>query len=94
MNYKKKLTVSFIFMAGFLVTGISIARYVLFEKASEANFTCKLPLYNSRCYLVTIFVPILDDFVGVGILSIAEVDVSIVRFRSLLCYLHLTSIEA
>lgn len=43
MNGKKKLTVSFIFLAGLLVTGISIARYVAFERASVAelsNFTC------------------------------------------------------
>lgn len=41
MTQKKKLLISFIFLAGFVVTGISIARFVVFEQASEANFTCE-----------------------------------------------------
>lgn len=42
MTQKRKLLVSFIFFAGFAVTGISIARFVVFNEASEANFTCEL----------------------------------------------------
>lgn len=41
MTTKKKLLVVFIFLAGFVVTGISIARLVVFTQATEENFTCK-----------------------------------------------------
>lgn len=41
MNKKKKLVISFIFLAGFAVTGISIARFIVFDRASETNFTCE-----------------------------------------------------
>ncbi|KAK2606579.1 hypothetical protein N8I77_005319 [Diaporthe amygdali] len=39
MTFKKKLVVAFIFLAGFVVTGISIARFVVFKQANQANFT-------------------------------------------------------
>lgn len=42
MTVKKKLVVSFIFLAGFVVTGISIVRYIIFDRASDLNFTCEL----------------------------------------------------
>lgn len=69
-------------MAGFLVTGISIARYVQFKKHSESNFTCK----HHVVFTVpeTNMVPKSDDFVNVDILSLAEIDVSIVCFRPFL----------
>lgn len=44
MTLKKKLLVAFIFLAGFIVTGISIARLIVFTQPAESNFTCK-PLF-------------------------------------------------
>lgn len=41
MTVKKKLLVAFIFLAGFIVTGISIARLIVFTHATETNFTCR-----------------------------------------------------
>lgn len=41
MDLKKRLGVAFIFLAGFVVTGISIARLVTIKRASETNFTCE-----------------------------------------------------
>lgn len=42
MTVKKKLIICFIFLAGFFVTGISIARYIFWMRASDLNFTCEL----------------------------------------------------
>lgn len=41
MTFKKKLLVAFIFLAGFIVTGISIARLIVFTQPAATNFTCK-----------------------------------------------------
>lgn len=41
MTVRKKLVIAFIFLAGFVVTGISIARFTVFFQAKDANFTCK-----------------------------------------------------
>ncbi|KAL2278992.1 hypothetical protein FJTKL_13983 [Diaporthe vaccinii] len=39
MTVRKKLVIAFIFLAGFVVTGISIARFTVFFQAKDANFT-------------------------------------------------------
>ncbi|KAG6358111.1 hypothetical protein INS49_013995 [Diaporthe citri] len=39
MTVRKKLVIAFIFLAGFVVTGISIARFTVFFQAMDANFT-------------------------------------------------------
>lgn len=83
MTVKKKLIVCFIFLAGFLVTGISIARYLFYVRASDLNFTCKL-YPNALEILRTNFLPIIDEYVDVGVLSLAEVNVAMVCPNSLL----------
>lgn len=41
MTVRKKLVIAFIFLAGFVVTGISIGRFTVFFQSKDADFTCK-----------------------------------------------------
>ncbi|KAJ0124256.1 hypothetical protein J7T55_005594 [Diaporthe amygdali] len=49
MTFKKKLVVAFIFLAGFVVTGISIARFVVFKQTDQANFTLTVNAKEKVC---------------------------------------------
>lgn len=82
MTVKRKLVVVFIFLAGFIVTGISIARFRAFTQATEPNFTCEhlASAGTSELHSRTYAVLFLDTFVGVAILSMAELNISIRHF--------------
>lgn len=78
MTVKRKLVVAFIFLAGFLVTGISIARLQALHQATETNFTCKALVPAGTLELCSCRAS-LDTYVDVSILSVAELNISIVR---------------
>jgi hypothetical protein len=78
MNTQKKLIVTFAFLAGFVVTAISITRLVVFERAAESNFTCKPSELTLLEFQATDICPRPDTYVGVSMLSIAEMNISMV----------------